>query len=60
MTRKQLEARANKVGLTITGTRGEYYLDRLDTDYLDRRHDGYRSLAEVAVGIEFREMQQEA
>jgi hypothetical protein len=60
MTRKQLEARANKVGLTITGRRGEYYLDRLDTDYLDRRPNGYRSLAEVAVGIEFREMQQEA
>lgn len=53
MTRERAEKRANKIGKTITGSKGAYYIDDIDTDILDRRGRPYSSLEEVADGIEW-------
>jgi hypothetical protein len=52
MTRKQLEARANTLGYTINGDRGQYWIDGLKDDYLYRSGNGFRTLSDVSDSLD--------
>ena len=47
MNRKQLERRANKIGLTINGCKSDWWLDGMNNNFFDRRGRAYKTLAEL-------------
>ncbi len=49
MNRKEAQRKLSLIdpNLIITGSRGDWYIDRRDTDYFDRRYSGAKTLAEL-------------